>query len=144
MLRGLRDVFREYAAKEPKVSKEIGSQIEGMEDLRGTGGSGGCKCTVFLGGCQELLEEEDLISRYELLIYKLVKEIQILNVKEEIQIKVKERVDKNQREYILREELKLIREELGDDTMLSDADEFQQSADALEAPDEVKEKLNKE
>ena len=72
---------------------------------------------------QELLEEEDLTSRYELLIYKLVKEIQILNVKEEIQIKVKERVDKNQREYILREELKLIREELGDDTMLCDADE---------------------
>ena len=93
---------------------------------------------------QELLEEEDLTSRYELLIYKLVKEIQILNVKEEIQIKVKERVDKNQREYILREELKLIREELGDDTMLSDADEFQQAADALEAPEEVKEKLNKE
>ena len=143
MLRGLRDVFREYAAKEPKVSKEIGSQIEGMEDLREL------VDLVMRGVCswedaQELLEEEDLTSRYELLIYKLVKEIQILNVKEEIQIKVKERVDKNQREYILREELKLIREELGDDTMLSDADEFQQAADALEAPQEVKEKLNKE
>lgn len=144
MLRGLRDVFREYAAKEPKVSKEIGSQIEGIEDLRELVDLVAANVPFSWEDAQELLEEEDLISRYELLIYKLVKEIQILNVKEEIQIKVKERVDKNQREYILREELKLIREELGDDTMLSDADEFQQSADALEAPDEVKEKLNKE
>ncbi|MBM6826690.1 endopeptidase La [Mordavella massiliensis] len=144
MLRGLRDVFREYAAKEPKVSKEIGSQIEGMEDLRELVDLVAANVPFSWEDAQELLEEEDLTSRYELLIYKLVKEIQILNVKEEIQIKVKERVDKNQREYILREELKLIREELGDDTMLSDADEFQQAADALEAPEEVKEKLNKE
>src|SRR5699024_6759559 len=93
---------------------------------------------------QELLEENDLARRYELLVYKLVKEIQVLNVKEEIQVKVKERVDQNQREYILREEMKWIREELGDDSMLSDADEFQQAADALKAPEEVKEKLNKE
>ena len=144
MLRGLRDVFREYAAKEPKVSKEIGSQIEGMEDLRELVDLVAANVPFSWEDAQELLEEGDLTSRYELLIYKLVKEIQILNVKEEIQIKVKERVDKNQREYILREELKLIREELGDDTMLSDADEFQQAADALEAPEEVKEKLNKE
>ena len=144
MLRGLRDVFREYAAKEPKVSKEIGSQIEGIEDLRELVDLVAANVPFSWEDAQELLEEEDLTSRYELLIYKLVKEIQILNVKEEIQIKVKERVDKNQREYILREELKLIREELGDDTMLSDADEFQQAADALEAPEEVKEKRNKE
>ena len=93
---------------------------------------------------QQLLEEPDLMRRYELLSYKLVSEIQILNVKEELQKKVKERVDKNQREYILREEMKLIREELGDDNTLSDAEEFQQEADALKAPKEVKEKLGKE
>ncbi|MBP3468963.1 MAG: endopeptidase La, partial [Lachnospiraceae bacterium] len=93
---------------------------------------------------QELLEESDVMRRYELLIYKIVNEIQILNVKEEIQAKVKARVDKNQREYILREELKLIREELGDDNTLSDADEFQQKTDALNASGEVKEKLAKE
>ena len=84
------------------------------------------------------------MRRYELLVYKIVNEIQAQKVKEEIQSKVKERVDKNQREYILREELKVIREELGDDNTMSDADEFQQAVDALKASTEVKEKLNKE
>ena len=67
-----------------------------------------------------------------------------MNIRDEIQNKVKERVDKHQREYILREELKLIREELGDDTTLSDAEEFANAVEALEAPEEVKEKLRKE
>lgn len=144
MLRGLRDVFKEYAAKEPKVSKEIGAQMEGVEDLKQLVDLTAANVPFSWEDDQELLEESDLAKRYELLVYKLVKEIQILNVKEEIQAKVKERVDKNQREYILREELKWIREELGDDNTLSDADEFQQAADALQAPEEVKEKLNKE
>ena len=67
-----------------------------------------------------------------------------MNIRDEIQMKVKERVDKHQREYILREQLKLIREELGEDTTISDAEEFAQKTEALDAPDEVKEKLKKE
>lgn len=93
---------------------------------------------------QQLLEETDLVKRYELLSFKLMNEIQIMNVKDEIQAKVKKRVDKNQREYILREEAKLIREELGDDSTLSDGEEFQQKTDDLEASEEVKKKLKKE
>ena len=144
MLRGLRDVFREYLAKEPKISKEIGAQLEGISELKQLVDLVAANTPFSWEDTQELLEENDLARRYELLVYKLVKEIQVLNVKEEIQAKVKERVDQNQREYILREEMKWIREELGDDSMLSDADEFQQAADALKAPEEVKEKLNKE
>ena len=144
MLRGLRDVFREYLAKEPKISKEIGAQLEGISELKQLVDLVAANTPFPWEDTQELLEENDLARRYELLVYKLVKEIQVLNVKEEIQAKVKERVDQNQREYILREEMKWIREELGDDSMLSDADEFQQAADALKAPEEVKEKLNKE
>ena len=144
MLRGLQDVFKEYATKEVKVSKEIGAQVEGTEDLKLLVDLIAANVPLAWEDTQELLEAADLTSRYELLVYKLVKEIQVLNVKEEIQKKVKERVDKNQREYILREEMKWIREELGDDTMLSDADEFQQAADQLQATEEVKDKLNKE
>ena len=86
----------------------------------------------------------DFWERYETLAFKLVNEVQIMDIKDELQQKVKERVDKHQKEYILREQLKLIREELGDDSTLSDAEEFEKAAKNLKAPKEVKEKLKKE
>ena len=79
-----------------------------------------------------------------MLVDKLASETEILKVKEEIQEKVKARVDKGQREYILREELKVIRQELGDDSALSDAEEFERMTEELSAPQEVKDKLHKE
>ena len=144
MLRGMKDIFKEYLLKNPKLSKELALQIENINELSRLVNVIAANVPFSYMDAQQLLEETNLMRRYELLAYKLVNEIQILNVKDEIQAKVKERVDKNQREYILREELKLIREELGDDNTLSDAEEFQQKTDELRAPEEVKEKLNKE
>lgn len=144
MIRGMKDIFKEYLLKNPKLSKELAFQIENINDLKRLVDVIAANVPFSYTDAQQLLEETDLMRRYELLAFKVVNEIQIQNVKEEIQMKVKEKVDKNQREYILREEMKLIREELGDDNTLSDADEFQQAADALNAPAEVKEKLNKE
>ena len=144
MIRGLKDVFREYMLKNPKLSKELALRIDSISEMKALVDIIAANMPFSCEDAQELLEESDVMRRYELLIYKIVNEIQILNVKEEIQAKVKARVDKNQREYILREEMKLIREELGDDNTLSDADEFQQKADALNASREVKEKLAKE
>ena len=72
---------------------------------------------------QKVLEEQDILQRYEDISLRVVNEMRVLSVKEELQKKVKERVDKNQREYILREEMKLIREELGEDTLQTDAEE---------------------
>lgn len=144
MIRGMKDIFKEYLLKDPKLSKELAVQVENINELKRLVDVIAANMPFSYTDAQQLLEEPDLMRRYELLAYKLVSEIQILNVKEELQMKVKERVDKNQREYILREEMKLIREELGDDNTLSDAEEFQQEADALKAPKEVKEKLAKE
>ena len=144
MIRGMKDIFKEYLLKDPKLSKELAVQIENIDELKKLVDVIAANMPFSYTDAQQLLEEPDLMRRYELLSYKLVSEIQILNVKEELQKKVKERVDKNQREYILREEMKLIRDELGDDNTLSDAEEFQQEADALKAPKEVKEKLGKE
>lgn len=144
MVQGLRDIFKEYMAKNPKIAKEFSDQIDQITDLKKMVNVINANVPMSYPEYQEFLEETNLMKRYDKLAYKLVNEIQVLNIKEELQEKIKERVDKNQREYILREELKLIREELGDDNQLSDADEFQQKCDTLEAPDEVKEKISKE
>ncbi|WP_286152791.1 endopeptidase La, partial [Sporofaciens musculi] len=144
MLRGLKDIFKEYLSKNPKLSKELAAQIENIGVLRKLVDVIGANVPFSYTDAQQLLEETDLVKRYELLSFKLMNEIQIMNVKDEIQAKVKKRVDKNQREYILREEAKLIREELGDDSTLSDGEEFQQKTDELEASEEVKKKLKKE
>ena len=144
MLRGLKDIFREYLSKNPKLSKELAAQTESIGELKKLVDVIAANVPFSYTDAQQLLEETDLVRRYELLSFKLMNEIQIMNVKDEIQAKVKKRVDKNQREYILREEAKLIREELGDDSSLSDAEEFQQKTEELEAPEEVKKKLKKE
>lgn len=144
MVQGLRDIFKEYMAKNPKIAKEFSDQIDQITNLKKMVNVINANVPMSYPEYQEFLEETNLMKRYDKLAYKLVNEIQVLNIKEELQEKIKERVDKNQREYILREELKLIREELGDENQLSDADEFQQKCDALEAPDEVKEKISKE
>ena len=144
MLRGLRDIFKEYMVKNPKISKEFAGQIDEINDLKKLVDTVGANLPLSYTEYQELLEETHVMRRYDMLAYKVVNEIQVQNIKEELQEKIRERVDKNQREYILREEMKLIREELGDDNTLSDADEFKQACDALKAPKEVKEKIEKE
>lgn len=144
MLRGLRDIFKEYMLKNPKISKEFAGQIDEINDLKKLVDTVGANLPLAYTEYQELLEETHVMHRYDKLAYKVVNEIQVQNIKEELQEKIRERVDKNQRDYILREEMKLIREELGDDNTLSDADEFKQACDALKAPKEVKEKIEKE
>ena len=144
MVRGLRKMYVEYAMRNPKITKDMVNQIQQITDLRKMVNQVAANLPIAYTDLQEILEETDFMKQYELLAFKLVNEVQIMNIRDEIQNKVKERVDKHQREYILREELKLIREELGDDTTLSDAEEFANAVEALEAPEEVKEKLRKE
>lgn len=144
MIRGLKDVYLEYCLKMPKMSRESAMQIIETDDLKNLVDEIAANVPLHYKELQEILEKDSLIDRYEFLLYKLVNEIQIMRLKADIQEKVKERVDKNQREYILREQLKLIREELGEDTTFSDADEFEEETKNLKAPEEVKSKLLKE
>ena len=144
MVRGLRDLFREYMSKNPKLAKELAVLIDEIKSLSVMVDTIAANLPMDYEDAQKVLEEQDLLQRYEDISLRVVNEMRVLSVKEELQKKVKERVDKNQREYILREEMKLIREELGEDTLQTDAEEFEQAVKELDAPDEVKEKLNKE
>lgn len=144
MERGLKDILLEFAAKNGKMSKESVTQLLDIKGIRKLVDEVAANIPLYYTDQQEILNETDVRKRYEKLCFKLVNEVQILDIKEEIQKKVKERVDKHQREYILREQLKLIREELGEDSAVSDAEEFENSLKKLKAPKEVKEKLKKE
>lgn len=144
MERGLKDMFVDYASKNGKMSKEAVAQIADMKGLKKLVDEIAANIPLSYTDQQELLSETDFWKHYEKLAFKLVNEVQIMDIKAEIQRKVKERVDKHQREYILREQLKLIREELGEDSTVSDAEEFENELKELEAPKEVKEKLKKE
>ncbi len=144
MERSLKDMFVDYAAKNGKMSKESVAQLLEITGLKKLVDEIAANIPIPYIDQQEILNEIDFGKRYEKLAYKLVNEVQIIGIKEEIQRKVKERVDKHQREYILREQLKLIREELGEDSTISDAEEFENAVKKLKAPKEVKEKLYKE
>ena len=144
MMRGLKEIITEYAAKNGKISKESVAEILDISDLKRLVNEVAANIPLKYKDQQELLEELDFWSRYEKLSLKLVNEIQIMEIKEERQRKVKNKVDKHQKEYLLREQLKVIREELGEDSTFSDADEFEEACSKLDAPEEVKEKLHKE
>ena len=144
MCRSLQELYNNFIMWHPKYPRDMVKQISEYRDLHKLVDAVAANVPLHYTDLQDVLEERDLMERYDLLSYKLVHEIQVMNIKEEIQNKVKERVDKHQRDYILREQLKLIREELGEESTVSDADEFKEKAEKLNAPEEVKEKLLKE
>jgi ATP-dependent Lon protease len=144
MARSLKDTFLDYAARNGKMSKEAVAEILEIKSLKKLVDEIAANTPFYYVDQQEILGKVDFWERYETLAFKLVNEVQIMDIKDELQQKVKERVDKHQKEYILREQLKLIREELGDDSTLSDAEEFEKAAKNLKAPKEVNEKLKKE
>ena len=144
MARSLKDTFLDYAARNGKMSKEAVAEILEIKSLKKLVDEIAANTPFYYVDQQEILGKVDFWEKYETLAFKLVNEVQIMDIKDELQQKVKERVDKHQKEYILREQLKLIREELGDDSTLSDAEEFEKAAKNLKAPKEVNEKLKKE
>ena len=104
----------------------------------------GINIPLYFEDKQRLLEAVDIFERYELLSVILSNEINVLKIKRDLQEKVKEHVDKNQKEYLLREQLKVIRQELGEDNLLGDADHFKEELNKLKASNKVKEKIAKE
>ncbi|MBO6106594.1 MAG: endopeptidase La [Stomatobaculum sp.] len=93
---------------------------------------------------QALLECDTADELYSMLVKELTREISVNEIRREFQEKLKGNLDKNQRDYVLREQMKLLRQELGDDTTLTDADEFSEQVEQLEASEEVKTRIRKE
>lgn len=142
--KNIQELFLEYAIKHGKIPKDVITQIADEKTFQGLVNQIAANVPLDYRNLQDVLEETDIDKRYEVLAFKLANEMEVMHLKEEIQGKVKERIDKHQKEFILREQLKVIREELGEDNMLSDAEEFETATKKLKASKEIKEKLMKE
>ncbi|MDD2957423.1 MAG: endopeptidase La [Lachnospiraceae bacterium] len=144
MLRALKDIFKRYCLENPKVGKELSKQILNISDLEKLVDQISINLPLHYEEKQRLLEAVDLTDRYETLCVIIGNEMEIMHIKNGIQQKVKERIDKNQREYILREQLKVIREELGEDSPQNDADHYRDTLKKLTVSEEIRAKISKE
>ncbi len=144
MHRSLKELFHRYCMENGKVSKELVAQILNIDNVEELVEQIAVNIPLSYQNKQKILEALTLEERYEVLGAILGNEIEIMQIGRDLQKKVKARIDKNQREYILREQLKLIREELGEDNTEDDAEEFKKKLQELQAGDEVKEKIGKE
>ncbi len=143
MLVGVRESFEKYAAVVGKVNKELFRQIEKYDDIEKLIDFVTNNLPVSYAQKQKVLETEDICDRYEVIVAILLKQINVAQIKNDFQQKVKKKVDKHQREYLLREQMSVIREELGENAD-SEADEFLKKTESLNAPEEVRQKLKKE
>jgi ATP-dependent Lon protease len=144
MIRGVKETFGRYCILNPKPGKELAKQMQDIHELGRLLDDIGNNLPVSFEEKQRLLEAGTMQERYEALLIILLNEINVIQIKAEFQSKVKEKVDKNQKEYILREQMRLIREELGEDNTVSEADHFLEETEKLDAEQEVKDKLKKE
>ena len=140
----VKDKLEEYARINPRMIKEVLPNLMMINDLEELLDQTVIQIPWDYRLRQEVLEAPFLTVRYEHVIHSLVREVEVAKIKREFQMKVKAAVDKNQKDYILREQLKVIRRELGEDNVLTDADEYSRQVKALKADKEVKEKLEKE
>ena len=144
MFRSIQELFQRYCMESGKISKDLAAQIMNITELEELISQIAVNVPLTYQNKQKILEAVSLENQYEVLAAILNNEIEVLQIGHDLQRKLKARVDKNQRDYILREQLKLIREELGEENTADTAEEYRQKAEALDATQEVKDKLNKE
>ena len=144
MLRSIQETFGKYVVVNPKMGKELQRQLSEITDLEKLMNQLANSLPVHFEEKQKILDAVSMTERYEVLMALLLKEIEIIAIKNDFQAKVNAHVDKNQKEYLLREQMKVIREELGEDNTESDADHFMDALGKIKADKEVKEKIKKE
>ena len=144
MLRQIKELFAVFATHYPKLDKNALHRYAGVKSLRRLIDQITANLPMDFEKKQQILETLDLEERYELMCEHLQREIEIAKAREDITQKLKGRVEKNQKEYLLREQLRYIKEELGDEDSFSDTDQFEESLGELQASEEVKAKIRKE
>lgn len=143
MLRNLKELFGVYGKAHPKINKDLVARLTDTTDVKQLTDQIIINIPVYYNDKQRLLEAVDFEERYDVLCGLLLNEVQIFKIRQDLQEKIKEKMDKNQKDYLLREQLKVIREELGDDFQ-SEAANFEEAVSKLKADKSVKERIQKE
>ena len=144
MVLSVQETFVKYARLHGKIGQDVLQQIGRMWDLPRLMDYAGNNLPVRYSEKQRLLEAVSLTQRYEELLGILMREIEVLAIKNDFQQKVRERVEKHQKEYVLREQMSIIREELGETNTDSDAEGYMEKLGRLECSKEVRERIQKE
>ena len=144
MYRSIRELFQRYCLESGRISKDLAAKILNIQNLEELVSQISVNVPLSYQNQQKILEALTLEEQYEVLAAILTNEIEVLQIGHDLQHKLKARVDKNQREYILREQLKLIREELGEDNTADTAEEYRDKLKELQASKEVRDKIGKE
>lgn len=144
MLRSLKDLLESYAAEHGKMSREVLRNLMELDDLKKLMEEVPIQIPLTVQEKQMILAGRGIVGQFQAETVILANEINIIRIKKDIQEKVKARVDKNQRDYLLREQLKVIQDELGESNVLNDADNFARQCERLNAPEEIKESIRQE
>ena len=144
MVRALKDLFSVYAQGNNRISKELAKQIMDLNDLRRLAEQIAINMPLAYTQRQMILNGENLPERYNVICTLLANETEVARIRAQIQQEVKQRIDKSQKEFFLREQLKVIQKELGEDIPLNEADLYRQKLDQLQCPDMIREKIRKE
>lgn len=144
MVMSVQETFAKYSAVQGRIGKEVVRQVQETTNLSKLLDYVGNNLPVSYDKKQKLLDAIAITERYEVLLAMLLQQIEVLAIKSDFQKKVQERVEKHQKEYVLREQMALIREELGETNTDSDAQEYEKKLEELQASDEVKKRIKKE
>ena len=144
MLRGLKDLLEVYVSVNDKFGKDVVKQLMSADTVDTLINQLAVSVPMTVTSKQKILDATHIVERYEAIMVIIANEIEILRIKKDLQNKVKAKVDKNQKDYVLREQLKVIRDELGDGSTGDDIPEFYAKAEKLVASEEVKQKIKKE
>lgn len=144
MVMSVQETFAKYSAVQGRIGKEVVRQVQETTELSKLLDYVGNNLPVSYDKKQKILDAIAITERYEVLLAMILQQIEVLAIKSDFQKKVQERVEKHQKEYVLREQMALIREELGETNTDSDAQEYEKKLEELQASDEVKKRIKKE
>ncbi|MGN0505824.1 MAG: endopeptidase La [Lachnospiraceae bacterium] len=144
MLRALKDILEVYVRENDKLGRDIVKQLMNADSVDSLMNQVAVSIPMTITSKQKILEATHILDRFEALAVILANEVEILRIKKELQDKVRSKVEKNQKDYIMREQLKVIKEELGEGNTVEDAEEFTERLNKLTASEEIKAQIKKE